>query len=306
MTYFHVRIERKSAPDKPEFVLDLGRDHLEQRFLAPYRSGAVIMVNGARVTASDLARIQVSSSDEDAETLGRRRQAEEDAYYSKLAQSGMVVMHSTPFNELVFDGGKDVTDELLADPVLPDGSPQSEPKNEVNQPADSKTVFVVHGRNEGVRRAMFEFLRSLGLRPLEWIQAINKTKTPAPYIGEVLDAAFAEAQAVLVLFTPDDEARLKDLYIESNDLPHERNLTGQARPNVLFEAGMAMGRAPNRTILVEFGDLRPFSDINGRHVIRFDDSPRRRQELAQRLMAAGCEVNMSGTDWHTAGDFELE
>ena len=67
---------------------------------------------------------------------------------------------------------------------------------------------------------------------------------------------------------------------------------------------MAMGRDPNRTILVELGDLRPFSDIAGRHTIRVDDTSQRRQELAQRLQAAGCAVNLDGTDWHAAGDFE--
>ena len=67
---------------------------------------------------------------------------------------------------------------------------------------------------------------------------------------------------------------------------------------------MAMSRSEDRTILVEIGILRPFSDVAGRHVIRFDGSTPRRQELAQRLEIAGCPVNLSGTDWHSAGDFE--
>lgn len=71
----------------------------------------------------------------------------------------------------------------------------------------------------------------------------------------------------------------------------------------LFEAGMAMGRFPERTILVELGNLRPFSDIGGRHVIRPDNTTQKRQELAQRLETAGCGINLKGTDWHTAGDF---
>ena len=73
---------------------------------------------------------------------------------------------------------------------------------------------------------------------------------------------------------------------------------------MLFEAGMAMGRSQNRTILVELGKLRPFSDVGGRHTIRINNSSQLRQELAQRLQAAGCPVNLTGTDWHTAGDFE--
>lgn len=77
----------------------------------------------------------------------------------------------------------------------------------------------------------------------------------------------------------------------------------QPRANVLFEAGIAMGRAPERTILVEIGRIRPFSDVAGMHTVRMDGSTPRRQELAARLRDAGCEVNLDGTDWHTAGDF---
>ena len=64
-----------------------------------------------------------------------------------------------------------------------------------------------------------------------------------------------------------------------------------------------MGWSEDRTILVELGRLRPFSDVAGRHVIRLGDSSQRRQELAERLQLAGCPINLSGTDWHTAGDF---
>lgn len=37
---------------------------------------------------------------------------------------------------------------------------------------DKTIVFVVHGRNEQFRKSMFEFLLSIGLRPIEWSQAI--------------------------------------------------------------------------------------------------------------------------------------
>ena len=76
------------------------------------------------------------------------------------------------------------------------------------------------------------------------------------------------------------------------------------RPWILFEAGMAFGRRADRTVLVEIGDLRPFSDVAGRHVVRLNNSTQRRQELAQRLETAGCAANLTGTDWHTAGDFD--
>lgn len=171
---------------------------------------------------------------------------------------------------------------------------------------DPRKVFVVHGRNAELRNAMFWFLRSLDLSPIEWSQAISSTGSGSPYIGQVLDAAFEEAQAIVVLMTPDDEAKLRDLFLKPSDNQYERELTPQARPNVLFEAGLAMGRNPNRTILVEVGSLRPFSDIGGRHTVRLDNSPEKRRDLATRLRKAGCQLNDEGTDWFTAGDFELK
>lgn len=166
-----------------------------------------------------------------------------------------------------------------------------------------KVVFVVHGRNEKLRRAMFSFLRAVGLEPLEWEKALALTKKGAPYVGEVLDRAFEKAVATIVLLTPDDEARLKPALLKTNDGPDERELTGQARANVLFEAGMAFGRHQNRTILVQVGRLRSFSDVGGRHVVHLSNDSTARQAFLNRLEIVGCEINQKGTDWHHEGDF---
>jgi hypothetical protein len=126
------------------------------------------------------------------------------------------------------------------------------------------------------------------------------TNKPSPYIGQVLDAAFGAAQAVVVLQTPDDVAHLHESLTYEGDPECDPQM--QPRPNVLFEAGMAMGRDENRTVIVELGKIKTFSDIHGRHVVRLDNSMPRRQDLASRLRVAGCSVNTDGTDWHTAGD----
>jgi hypothetical protein len=165
-----------------------------------------------------------------------------------------------------------------------------------------RSVFVVHGRNLAVRDAMFEFLRSLDLKPIEWTRAVQLTGEGAPYIGQILDAAFSDAAAVVVLMTPDEVAYLQPKYGDGLNDP-ETQPAAQARPNVLFEAGMALGRDPKRTILVEVGDLRPFSDVAGRHAVRLSNESGSRQELANRLRTAGCDVDTNGKDWHQAGDF---
>ncbi|HEX8231367.1 MAG TPA: nucleotide-binding protein [Chloroflexia bacterium] len=172
-------------------------------------------------------------------------------------------------------------------------------------PQDTRKVMVVYGRDDDARRGLFSFLRAIGLRPIEWSQAVQAAGEGSPYIGDVLDAAFSIAQAVVVLMTPDDVAYLRPDLQKSTDEPYERTPTPQPRPNVLFEAGMAFGMHRNRTIIVTMGSLRPFSDIQGRHVIRLNNSPETRRELAQRLETAGCDIDVSGHDWLREGNLEV-
>jgi predicted nucleotide-binding protein len=170
--------------------------------------------------------------------------------------------------------------------------------------APGKSVWIVHGRDERLRRAMFDFVRSLGLEPLEWASAVKATRKGSPYPGEVLDKAFAKASAVIVLLTPDDDAQLKKRHWRKGEESFEKKLTGQARPNVLFEAGMAFGTHPSQTVLVEIGKCRPFSDTLGRLVVRMNDLPVKRKELADRLAAAGCVVDTASSNaWMEAGNF---
>lgn len=169
--------------------------------------------------------------------------------------------------------------------------------------ARDNTVFVIHGRNQHARDALFAFLRSLQLHPLEWSQAVALTRKPSPMIPEILDAAFSGARAVIVLLTGDDQVRLSPELVTASDPAAERDLMPQARPNVLFEAGLALGRSPDQTIFVEVGPVKAFSDNAGRHVVRLSDSPVSRKDLVSRLKLAGCEPDDTGSDWLSAGNF---
>ncbi len=168
-------------------------------------------------------------------------------------------------------------------------------------PERAKTVMVVYGQDDAMRTDMFNLLRALDLRPIEWNDAVLKTGKASPYVGEILTAAFAMAQAFLVLMTPDEEVKLR---VELRKSPDRDEAGFQARPNVLLEAGMALATDEARTILVEAGTLRGLSDLTGRHVIRLNNSPARRNDLVQRLKIAGCLPNTNGTDWITLGDFD--
>jgi hypothetical protein len=168
---------------------------------------------------------------------------------------------------------------------------------------DSRKVAVMHGRDELARSAVFAFLHKLGLDPLEWEDLVNLTNNPAPYNGEAVAAAFDVAQAVVVLLTPDDIGFCHPDLRGERDREDDRDPTGQARLNVVLEAGMALQSHPTRTIFVEIGHTREISDLAGRNAVRIDGSAAKLNSLASRLRLAGCPVRRDGDDWLDASAF---
>jgi predicted nucleotide-binding protein len=188
--------------------------------------------------------------------------------------------------------GPSVTPKLLPTPVLPPArhpAVSASPMPPSASPINPREVMVVHGQDAEAERAVFDWLRSIGLEPAEWSALVKASASGSPFIGAVLDTAFARAQAVVVLFTPDEHARLRA------GLRRDRWRL-QARPNVLLEAGMALASHPERTVLVVLGDQDLPSDLAGRHYVRIKDAASL-SDLAQRLETAGCAVNRSGSHW---------
>lgn len=138
----------------------------------------------------------------------------------------------------------------------------------------------------------------MGLHPLEWEELVRQTATASPYNAEVVRAAFRRAQAVVALLTPDDEARLHPSLASADDPEHERQPSGQPRPNVLIEAGMALHGQPHRIVVIEIGRFRPASDLAGMNTVRIDGtSSEPLKAIALRLQTPGCAANDTGTDW---------
>jgi CASPASE and TPR Repeat-Associated N-terminal domain/CASPASE and TPR Repeat-Associated C-terminal domain/CAP12/Pycsar effector protein, TIR domain len=191
--------------------------------------------------------------------------------------------------------------ELVAEELRVAGGPRpaaplaSPPRS--GDPDTARRVFVVYGRDGALTKSFFDLLYAVGLEPLEWERLVGPTGTSTPYLGQVVRKAPHLAQATLVLLSPDDIVELHpDLCLES-DHRHERGRAGQARPNVLFELGLAFMAYPESTVIAEVGRMRPISDLAGLNVIRFDGSPISVKKVLDRLILAGCPVNMSGTSW---------
>ena len=150
---------------------------------------------------------------------------------------------------------------------------------------------------------MYAFLGALDLQPITKETAVNWTGEGSPFADRVIDVAFKHAQAIIVLFTGDDRARLRGELRKRNEEAYEKKFCFQPRQDQIFEAGYAFGHSPERTILVQVDRVKLFSDIDGRYMPNFTGKEDERRDLINRLKSVGCIVNDNGDAWRSAGDF---
>ena len=206
MDYYHVRLTPKSDTSQTEVKLDMTLKHLTERFVVPYRKGQPLFINGKTIPSNGFERIQISKTAQDSQHVGKIVSEER----KRRLTSGVLAIGGPSDAWRIASKGEDVTDEFIWGPPGSDTQTNDQSTQQSRPPLGTRSVFVVSGRNERARKAIFVFLRSIGLDPQEWAEAAHATGKPTPYIGEILADAFSRAHAVVVLFTPDDEARLRE------------------------------------------------------------------------------------------------
>lgn len=75
---------------------------------------------------------------------------------------------------------------------------------------DPSKVFVVHGQDIRPVDVIRQFLLYLGLQMMPWSEAVSLTGDAQPHTYDIVRAGMAHAGAVIVIFSPDDLARVKD------------------------------------------------------------------------------------------------
>ncbi len=141
----------------------------------------------------------------------------------------------------ITDEGVRVAESKAAlDDHLPVGEAAEERK--IVSVANKPKVFVIHGRNERAVDEVENFLRSMGLSPL-WFRDVRKEMGGTAFIAKVVERGMEKAQGVLAIFTPDEFSALHPSLRKAGE-SSEKVERWQARPNVLFEAGLAYGRDP--------------------------------------------------------------
>lgn len=162
----------------------------------------------------------------------------------------------------------------------------------INRSSDK--VFIVHGRDMRPVDVLKKYLLFLGLHMIPWSEAVKLTGKSQPHTFDIVKAGMDHAAAIIVIFSPDDLARVKDEF-SSPDSP-DRNLQGQARQNVILEAGMAYALAPERTIFLKSAETREISDISGFNWVKLNGAWDSRADLKNRLDKAGAKLSPAGTN----------
>jgi predicted nucleotide-binding protein len=293
---YHIKIIAVSS-EEPLVILDKEAGWVEEHIAAPRREGRAIFMVGRVYSWDAIYEIHIYHSDQTSEEVLAEYRRRMTANTGPGHQS-LTWVYKMSAADIVADERNEVTERFITGPP----GMQMTKKGAGQGPAfatNRKAVMVIYGHDHEANNALFAWLRAVGLQPKEWSQLVQLSGSASPYIGQVLDHAFQDAQAVVALFTPDERVR------ERGSLQPAASSAWrlQARPNVLIEAGMALASHPDRTVLITLGHPELPSDLAGRHYIRLDGSPGPLNDIANRLDDAGCEVDRTGTDWLDATRF---
>jgi hypothetical protein len=135
---FHVRITLVERSWTDELALDLTREQLEQRFLTPRREGRPITLNGRTFSWEAIERVRINETAETSTQLLPAIRAE------RAALPGIVL--GIPDEWYVTDQGRDVTDDLITEPVGAAAPPTAAPSDGVFFEPPAGTVGCVTGR----------------------------------------------------------------------------------------------------------------------------------------------------------------
>ena len=150
--------------------------------------------------------------------------------------------------------------------------------NRRSEQITTKEVFVVHGRDEGVREKVARFLDKLALNPVVLHEQPNEGRTIIEKFEDYAHVGFA-----VVLLTPDDEGGLRD---------GKGDFKSRARQNVIFEFGYFVGKlGRERVCALVKGDVERPSDYDGVLYIPLDDLGGWEKRLIQELKSAGYDID---------------
>ena len=148
----------------------------------------------------------------------------------------------------------------------------------IDNKIDSKSVFVIHGRNNESKQTVARFLERIGLKPIILHEQPDQGRTIIEKFENYATVRFA-----VVLLTPDDVGSLQG---------EKTDLKPRARQNVIFELGYFMGRlGRHRVCTLTQGEVEIPTDYVGILYNRLDSAGGWKMNLITELKNVGFDVD---------------
>jgi len=168
---------------------------------------------------------------------------------------------------------------LRAKPLVPLLNDRNGPV--LPKPADAKKVFIVHGRDDGLKTTVARLVDRLGLQPIILHEQPNKGRT---IIEKFLD--HSQVGFAVVLLSPDDKGGL------ATDPPDKYLL--RARQNVILELGFFLGKLGRANVAAIYSPAVEMpSDYSGVVFLPQDPSGTWQLALAKEMKSAGLPVDLN-------------
>ncbi|MDO8336380.1 MAG: nucleotide-binding protein [Candidatus Saccharibacteria bacterium] len=178
-------------------------------------------------------------------------------------------------NELLVSLGQEVHERtalMKYSPVI------SEKESVANQ---ESSVFLVHGRNDGLKETVARCVEKLGLTVTILHEKPNEGKTIIEKLEKNSSVSFA-----IVLMTADDKGALRESELQEYKL--------RARQNVIFELGYFIAKLGRKNVCALYeSSVEIPSDYYGVTYLEIDDKGVWRYQLARELNQAGLTVDLN-------------
>lgn len=250
--YYHLMVQ-KSKKSKRFCVYDLTKTELKELYVDPLLQKNKVLVNGFEINDIHSVNIQIISTDKKVDSIVKIKNKNNDIPALKF------------YRPDIFNAYDDISYKFF------NFSTVNRTQQERNE---DKFIFIVHGRDEEMRKNVYNFLKEKGYRPIVLKQECSGGAT----IIEKIESWGSKACFGVVLYSPDDEGKLKS----------DSKLNDRGRQNVVFEHGYLIANlGRNRVCHLVKGDIEIPSDISGVVSIKYARNSDWRNKLINEMKEMG-------------------
>lgn len=279
------------TPEKPEKKpsLALPREEVKEKLSARIEKGREIqsMEIGSESDLDNARDLQRKWHDYNSELLARCFDVDSIANaYESVSGYGPLVINASIHQRIT--GFRDGINSQITElesiverlELIPEHSsqPQNNPSPSI---PNGKSVFIVHGRDEGAKASVARFVEKLGLNAVILHEQPNRGQT----IIEKFESSASDVGFAVVLLTPDDIAAQK----EDPD-----STVFRARQNVILELGYFCGSLGRDRVCVLYKDeVEIPTDYLGVLYTKIDEQGNWQLNLAREMKASGLEIDLN-------------